>query len=388
MILRLAPGTPEDAVHEIVERLAREGLRSQRSPEEARPILAVLADVPGPLADELAAHERVEEVLRPEGAWRLVQRDFRDSPSVVAVGGGPGRAPVRVGAGDVVVMAGPCSVEGRDTMLEAARAVREAGAHLLRGGAFKPRTSPYSFQGFGVEGLRQLKDAGESVGLPVVSEIMDAGDLPAFLEAGVDCLQIGARNMQNFTLLKAVAGCGRPVLLKRGLAATVEEWLAAAEYLAAGGCADVILCERGIRTFERATRNTLDLTVLPLMREWTHLPILVDPAHAAGIARIIPPLARAAVAAGADGIAVEVHPRPEAARSDGPQALLPGELAGLVADARIGAAVTGRRLHPATAPRPGPGPPSTRGGRGGAPDPGAAETSDGSTVAGNAPPGR
>jgi 3-deoxy-7-phosphoheptulonate synthase len=200
----------------------------------------------------------------------------------------------------VVVIAGPCSVEGREAVLETARAVRDAGAHLLRGGAFKPRTSPYSFQGLGVEGLRQLKAAGEAVGLPVVSEIMDASDLRAFVEEGIDCLQIGARNMQNFTLLKSVAGSGLPVLLKRGLAATVEEWLAAAEYLAHGGAQDVILCERGIRTFERATRNTLDLTVLPLLREWTHLAVVVDPAHAAGIARIIPPLARASIAAGAD----------------------------------------------------------------------------------------
>ena len=173
--------------------------------------------------------------------------------------------------------------------------------------------------------------------------------MPAFVEHGIDCLQVGARNMQNFTLLKAIAACGIPVLLKRGLAATVDEWLAAAEYLAAGGARDIVLCERGIRTFERATRNTLDLTVLPLMREWTHLPILVDPAHAAGIARIIPPLSRASIAAGADGVAVEVHLDPRIARSDAEQALLPGELAGLVADARIMAAVTGRRMHAAPA---------------------------------------
>jgi 3-deoxy-7-phosphoheptulonate synthase len=205
---------------------------------------------------------------------------------------------------------------------------------------------PYAFQGFGVEGLRQLKAAGDAVGLPVVSEIMDAADLRAFVDEGIDCLQIGARNMQNFTLLKSVAACGLPVLLKRGLAATVEEWLAAAEYLMHGGARDVILCERGIRTFERATRNTLDLTVLPLLREWTHLPILVDPAHAAGIARIIPPLARASIAAGADGVAVEVHLDPRSARSDADQALLPAELARIVADARVMAAVTERSFHP------------------------------------------
>jgi 3-deoxy-7-phosphoheptulonate synthase len=231
---------------------------------------------------------------------------------------------------------------------ETAAAVADAGAHILRGGAFKPRTSPHAFQGLGVEGLRQLKRAGADHGLPVISEIMDAADVPAFVGEGIDCLQIGARNMQNFTLLKAVARTGLPVMLKRGLAATVDEWLSAAEYLA-GSC-PVILCERGIRTFEQATRNTLDLTVLPLLREWCHLPILVDPAHAAGIARIIPPLARAAVAVGADGIAVEVHPRPAEALSDGAQALVPAELTRLVADARVMAAVTGRRLHPRTLP--------------------------------------
>jgi 3-deoxy-7-phosphoheptulonate synthase len=272
---------------------------------------------------------------------------MRDRPSVVDVG------PVRVGGGTVVVVAGPGSVEGRDHVLAVARRVRDAGAHILRGGAFKPRTSPYQFQGFGVEGLRQLKDAGEATGLPVVSEIMDAADLPAFLEHDIDCLQVGARNMQNFSLLKAIARAGRPVLLKRGLAATVEEWLYAAEYLAEGGCEQILLCERGIRTYEKATRNTLDLTVLPLMREWTHLPLLVDPAHAAGIARIIPPLSRAAIAAGADGVAVEVHETPAAARSDGPQALLPAELVTLVAESRVMAAVTGRALHESVRTVPG-----------------------------------
>ncbi|HVS11158.1 MAG TPA: 3-deoxy-7-phosphoheptulonate synthase [Planctomycetota bacterium] len=344
MIVRLKKETPEEEVQALRARLELEGLRVLRSPDEARPILAVVGRLPELLAAELERSARVEALVRPQFEALLVQRAFRERPSVVGVGP---RGAVRVGGGAVVVVAGPCSVEGREEVLEVARAVRAAGAHLLRGGAFKPRTSPYAFQGFGVEGLRQLKDAGDAVGLPVVSEIMDAADLPAFIEHGIDCLQVGARNMQNFTLLTALARCGRPVLLKRGLAATVEEWLNAAEYLLAGGGGDVILCERGIRTFERATRNTLDLTVLPLLREWTHLPVLVDPAHAAGIARIIPPLSRAAIAAGADGVAVEVHLRPDEARSDGAQALLPGELAGLVAEARVMAAATGRRLHAA-----------------------------------------
>ncbi|MBA2557870.1 MAG: N-acetylneuraminate synthase family protein, partial [Chloroflexi bacterium] len=191
---------------------------------------------------------------------------------------------------------------------------------------------------------RQLRAAGDAEGMPVVSEVMDASHVRAFVDEGIDCLQIGARNMQNFTLLKAGATAGRPVLLKRGLAATVVEWLQAAEYLLAHGCDEVVLCERGIRTFETATRNTLDLTVLPLLRQWTHLPFVVDPSHAAGIPALIPALARAAVAAGCDGLAVEVHPRPSEARSDGEQALLPGELSRLIADVRILAAVTGARL--------------------------------------------
>jgi len=341
MILRLRPGTPGERVQTLRNRLEEEGLRTILSPETARPILAVVGAFPAGLEKELAGHPDVEGIVRPRGAWRMVQRAFREGPSVGRVGG------VRIGGGDIVVIAGPCSVEGRSVMKEAAHQVREAGAQILRGGAFKPRTSPYSFQGFGVEGLRQLKAAGEEAGLPVISEIMDAANLPAFVDHAIDCLQIGARNMQNFTLLKAVASAGSPVLLKRGLSATVDEWLSAAEYLSAYGCPDVILCERGIRTFETATRNTLDLTILPLLREWTHLPVLVDPSHAAGIARIIPPLARASIAAGADGVAVEVHPHPEQARSDGPQALLPGELVQLVAEARVQAAVTGRRFHPA-----------------------------------------
>ena len=339
MILRFVHGTGEEIVREVCERVESAGLRALRSPESARAIVAVAGKIDAALLAELSQHPCVEAIEKPPGDILLAARAMRDLPSIVTIG------KVHVGGGDVVVIAGPCSVEGRDAVLEVARHVARSGAHLLRGGAFKPRSSPYAFQGFGVEGLRQLKDAGDAVGLPVVSEIMDASDLPAFIANDIDCLQIGARNMQNFTLLKSVARAGRPVLLKRGLAATVEEWLNAAEYLAAGGCERVILCERGIRTFERATRNTLDLTVLPLLREWTHLPVIVDPAHAAGIARIIPPLARASIAAGADGVAVEVHLNPAQALSDGPQALLPAELTGLVAEARVMAAVTGRRLH-------------------------------------------
>ncbi len=338
MILRFHRDVAADQVQALCQRINAAGARTLRSPDPARPIVAVVDKIPAELEQQLAADPALDEIVRPKGDLRLAHRSFRDSATVAKVGevefGGPG----------VAVIAGPCSVEGRDFMLEVAGYCKQAGAHVLRGGAYKPRTSPYSFQGFGVEGLAQLKDAGEAFGMPVVSEIMDGAHLAAFVDHDIDCLQVGARNMQNFTLLKAIAAAGRPVLLKRGLSGTVEEWLYSAEYLCAFGAPQVILCERGIRTYETATRNTLDLTILPLLRELTHLPVIVDPAHAVGVARFIPPLARAAVASGADGLAVEVHPRPEQARSDGPQALLPGELAGLIADTRVLAAVCGRRL--------------------------------------------
>ncbi len=331
MILQFKSGTSEEILLKVEQKLATEGIRSVRSSETHRPILAAVDSVSPTLLQEIFdTTDELERIVTPEGPWKQVDRSFREGPTIVEIGD------LKIGEGQpCAIIGGPCSVEGRAPVLEVANEVQAAGAHMLRGGAFKPRTSPYAFQGYGVEGLRQLKDAGEAVGLPVVSEIMDASHLPAFLDVDIDCLQIGARNMQNFTLLKAVGKAGIPVLLKRGLSATVKEWLLAAEYLMAGGCEQIMLCERGIRTFETATRNTLDLTVLPLLRQWTHLPIVVDPAHAAGIANIIPTLARASVAAGADGITVEVHLDPKRARSDGPQALSPGDLKRIVAEARI-----------------------------------------------------
>ena len=336
MIVAFHKGTSEADVQSVVRDLETQGLRTARSSEPIRPIIAVVDTVPQEVAGRLAENPLVAGVVEPRGSWRRVDRAFRDSATVVDVGGVP------FGGPGITVIAGPCSVEGKEIIEEVAGLAKHAGAHVLRGGAFKPRTSPYAFQGLGAEGLRQLKAAGDGVGMPIISEVMDAAHLPAFVDAGVDCLQIGARNMQNFTLLKAVAGAGIPVMLKRGLSATIAEWLQAAEYLAAFGAEGIILCERGIRTFETATRNTLDLTVLPLLRQWTHLPIVVDPSHAAGIPALIPPLSRASIAAGADGVAVECHPRPKEAKSDGAQALLPGELTTLVAEARVIAAAVGR----------------------------------------------
>ena len=260
----------------------------------------------------------VESVGPPAQPFPLASRQLRPERTVVEVGG------VRVGGGAVVVIAGPCSVESREQLLETARAVRASGASMLRGGAYKPRTSPYDFQGLGLEALRLLGEASAETGLPVVTEVMSEEDVEVVAEYA-DVLQVGARNMQNFALLRGLAAAGRPVLLKRGPSASIKEWLLAAEYLLAGGNPEVILCERGIKTFETETRNTLDLAGVALARELSHLPVVVDPSHATGRRDLVPAAARAAVAVGADGLMVEVHPRPERALSDGPQSLdLPG----------------------------------------------------------------
>ena len=267
---------------------------------------------------------------------KLVVRGDRPN-TVVDVNG------VEVGGKRVSVIAGPCSVESRTQILETARAVKEAGAHMLRGGAFKPRSSPYSFQGLEEEGLRLLAEARRETGLPVVTEILSPTHVDLVSEYA-DMLQIGTRNMHNFPLLKAVGRAEKPVLLKRGFGATVNEWLNAAEYIMAGGNGGVILCERGIRAFDRATRFTLDLAVVPLVKRVSHLPVIVDPSHATGRRELISPMAKAAVAAGADGIIVEVHPHPEEAMSDGPQSLLPEEFAGLMEELRAVADAVQRTL--------------------------------------------
>lgn len=248
-----------------------------------------------------------------------------------------------IGGDRVVVIAGPCSVESREQLLEVASAVKEAGAHMIRGGAFKPRTLPYSFQGLGEEGLKILAEARDVTGLPIVTEVVAPGDV-GLVESYADVLQIGARNMQNYPLLKRVGKAGKPVLLKRALSATIEEWLGAAEYILDGGNANVILCERGIRTFGKLTRFTLDLTAVPLLKEVTHLPVVVDPSHGTGHRQLVAPMARAAVAAGADGLIVEVHNEPEKAMSDGAQSLRPAGFASLMEGIRPVAEAVGRRI--------------------------------------------
>lgn len=274
--------------------------------------------------------------------YKLASREYKSDDSIVEVVNSRGQI-VRIGGKRIVAIAGPCAVESREQIMEIAESVANCGAVMLRGGAYKPRSSPYSFQGLGEEGLKYLREAGEKYGLPVVTEIVDAGNIP-IMKDYVDVFQIGARNMQNFELLKKVGALGMPVILKRGLSATIEEWLMSAEYLLSSGTEKVILCERGIRTFEKATRNTLDLSAVPVLRELTHLPIIVDPSHAVGIREKIPPMALASIAGGADGIIVEVHNHPEKALSDGAQSLFPEQFDKLMKDIKSLAPVVDKEV--------------------------------------------
>jgi 3-deoxy-7-phosphoheptulonate synthase len=306
--------TPEQirAVTDAVEAM---GLAAEPIPGSMRTAIGVLGNQ-GPVDDTTIRDlPGVREVIHVSKPYKLVSRDFHPESTVVEVAG------VRIGDGATpVVIAGPCSIENEAQMLAAARVVKAAGGQVLRGGAFKPRTGPHSFQGLGVPGLKLLRQAGDAVGLPVITEVMRIEQLESVCRYA-DILQIGARNMQNFDLLKEVGRLSHPVLLKRGLSATIEEFLAAAEYLLAEGNGQVILCERGIRTFERATRNTLDLSVVPLIRSMSHLPIIVDPSHATGKRALVPVMAKAALVAGAHGVMIEVHPEPEKALCDGAQSL-------------------------------------------------------------------
>ena len=279
----------------------------------------------------------VQRVIPISKPYKMASREFKRDNSVVSVRG------VKIGGNRVSVIAGPCAVESLEQMMESAARVAESGAVMLRGGAYKPRTSPYAFQGMAEEGVKILREAGDAYGLPVVTEIVSSEHIPAMIDY-VDVYQIGARNMQNFELLKKVGALGRPVILKRGLSATIEEWLMAAEYLLASGTEDVILCERGIRTYEKATRNTLDLSAIPVLRSLTHLPIIVDPSHAVGVRDKVPPMGLAAVAAGADGLIVEVHPCPECALSDGAQSLYPAQFEKMMRDIEVLAPVVGRSV--------------------------------------------
>ncbi len=337
MIIVLKPRTTEAEIAQIIKKIEGFGLAAHISKGTERTIIGVIGDERVLQERPLEAFPFVEKVLPVLKPYKLASREFKPEGSVVDVQG------VLVGGQRVIVMAGPCAVEGREILLETARRVKAAGGHILRGGAYKPRTSPYAFQGLGEEGLKYLAEARQETGLPIVTELMDAREAPVVYECA-DLIQIGARNMQNFKLLKEV-GCRRkPVLLKRGMSSTVKELLLAAEYIMSEGNYDVILCERGIRTFEDATRNTLDLSAVPLIKQLSHLPVVVDPSHGTGKWDLVSPMALAAVAAGADGIMVEVHPRPEEALSDGPQALLPSTFAKLMDELSRVAQAVGRTL--------------------------------------------
>lgn len=324
MIVVMEPGASRAAVEAVEARIRAAGHGVHVSRGAERTIVGAIGDERRLEPERFEAMPGVERAMHVVKPYRLVSRECRAGRTVVRIGG------AAIGGDEVQVIAGPCSVETDAQMASAAEAVARGGARLMRGGAFKPRTSPYAFQGHGVEGLRMLKRAASVRGLPVVTEIMDARMLDAFLAEGVDAVQIGTRNMQNFDLLKEVGRVDVPVILKRGMSATIGEWLNAAEYIAAGGNGRIVLCERGIRTFETAYRNVLDVTAIPVLKRETHLPVIVDPSHAGGKAWLVADLACAAVAAGADGLLVEVHPNPPEAWCDADQALTPEEFAHLM----------------------------------------------------------
>jgi 3-deoxy-7-phosphoheptulonate synthase len=319
MIIKMTAKATNEEITHIIERIAECGYQAHVIRGTERTIIgAVGSNSHRNELESLRAASGVEEVIPIVHSFKLVSRELRNDSTVVEVG------KVKIGGGNIVVMAGPCSVESREQLLETAYAVKAAGANMLRGGAYKPRTSPYDFQGLGVEGLKLLREASEKTGLPVVTEIMSTDDVDIVAEYA-DLLQVGARNMQNFALLRRLVKMPKPILLKRGPSATIKEWLLAAEYLLAGGHPQVVLCERGIKSFDTETRNTLDLAAIALVKELSHLPVIADPSHGTGRRSLVPAMSRAALAAGADGLLIEVHPCPERALSDGPQSLdLPG----------------------------------------------------------------
>ncbi|MBI2873822.1 MAG: 3-deoxy-7-phosphoheptulonate synthase [Firmicutes bacterium] len=337
MIVVMAPRATPEEIAAVREKLEKFGFEMHLSQGVERTILGAVGGKRPPETAALEVMAGVEKVVRILQPFKLVSKEFKSEPTVIKVRN------LEIGNSRVVVGAGPCVVENRDQLLEVARRVQAAGANLLRGGAFKPRTSPYSFQGLGEEGLKLLAEAREETGLGIVTEVMEPGQVELVAEY-TDILQLGARNMQNFNLLKALGAVRKPVLLKRGLSGTIQEWLMAAEYILSGGNYEVILCERGIRTFETATRNTLDLSAVPVAKQLSHLPVMVDPSHGTGDWKLVAPMSKAAVAAGADGILIEVHPRPEEALSDGPQSLTPGRFDNLMDELRSVAAAVGRQI--------------------------------------------
>lgn len=323
MIIVLRPDAPAEVAKELLAGIAEKGLRPLHLPGSERVVIGALGDERVLAELHFESHPMVESVKPILAPYKLVSRELRPADTIVQVGN------IDVGGGGFTLIAGPCALESAEQMRNTGRAVKSAGAHALRAGAYKPRTSPYDFQGHGPEGLRLLREVADELGMPVVTEVMDSSDVELVAEYA-DALQIGARNMQNYALLKAVGRASKPVLLKRGLAARIDELLLAAEYLLAEGNEQVILCERGIRTFETATRNTLDLNAIPYIKQRTHLPVIVDPSHGTGIRDLVLPMSLAAAACGADGLIVEVHENPAVALSDGAQSLYPAQFEALV----------------------------------------------------------
>jgi 3-deoxy-7-phosphoheptulonate synthase len=337
MIIVLRPNSTPEQIDHVLERIAELGFKAHLSKGELRTIIGVIGDENKLQAEPLSAIPGVEQVLPILKPYKLSSREFHAADSVVRVG------PVAIGGGHLGMIAGPCAIESYEILDAIAGHVKAAGANVLRGGAFKPRTSPYSFQGLGEEGLKILRAVGDKHRMPVVTEVMDPRQVEV-VDRHADMFQIGARNMQNFDLLKEVGQTRKPVLLKRGMSATVKDLLMSAEYVLSEGNHQVVLCERGVRSFEDSTRNMLDMSAVPNVKGQSHLPIIVDPSHATGRPDLIPAMARAAVAAGADGVHIEVHNCPEKALSDGPQALLPKQYAALMADLRKLADVVGKTV--------------------------------------------
>jgi 3-deoxy-7-phosphoheptulonate synthase len=344
MIVVLRRDATKSQIEHILETAQGWGLRATVSRRKERTVIGVVGEASALANRPMDLLPGVESVMRVEKPYKLASREFHPDPSRIALRPiRKGDAPVVFGGRELVVIAGPCSVETEELMMQTARAIKTSGARMMRAGAFKPRTSPYSFQGLGVEGLRILSDVRRETGLQVITEVMDTRDVEMVAEV-TDVIQIGARNMQNFNLLKAVGRTQTAVMIKRALSATIEEWLMSAEYVMSQGNHRVILCERGIRTFERATRNTLDLNAVPVIKKLSHLPIAVDPSHGTGYADLVIPMARAAVAAGCDAIMVEVHPNPREATSDGAQTLDLPAFARMMKQLRQIARALGRRL--------------------------------------------
>lgn len=341
MIVIMKSGATAADIQEVIARAESLGVQTHPIYGENRTVVALVGDLTGISRETFNAMDGVAETMRIQEPYKLSGRTARPHDTVIEIGN------VRIGGPEIVIMAGPCSVEGRQQIIEAAIAVKEAGATVLRGGAFKPRTSPYSFQGLGVKGLEYLAEAREVTGLPVITEVMTVETLPAVAEYA-DILQIGARNMQNYGLLQAVGKVQRPVMLKRAMSGTIEELLMCAEYIVSNGNTNVMVCERGIRTYETTTRNTFDLNAVPVLKQRTHLPVVADPSHGTGYREYVPAMSRAAVAAGADALILEVHPDPEKAASDGRQTIDVQEFAKLVVSLRRIAEAVDRTIATAT----------------------------------------